>query len=156
MVYSEFKAVGVLFGAYHSEWTKGMGIIGNGSDPNQNFWYHCYGNWDTKIHSPLSASLLIEKNIVQVDSTVYTAPAVTACVYQYPIFLFGANWSGIFDWGATVRIHKFVIKEKGVIVHYFKPVINSDGEIGMYDMVKNKFYGNQGTGSFVAGPEIML
>lgn len=158
MVYSEFKAVGVLFGAYHGSWEKGMGIIGNGTDANQDFWYHCYGNWCTNIKSPLSATLLIDKNFVRVKVgsyvSDYTAPTTSYSKYSYPIFLFGANWSGNFQNGVPVRIHKFIIKENGTVLHYFKPVINASGEVGMYDMVTNQFFSNQGTGSFIAGTEI--
>ena len=31
---------------------------------------------------------------------------------------------------------------------------NSDGSVGLYDLVSNTFFGNSGTGTFTAGPEI--
>lgn len=34
------------------------------------------------------------------------------------------------------------------------PCINPNNEVGMYDMVNGSFYGNSGSGSFTAGPEV--
>ena len=56
--------------------------------------------------------------------------------------------------GGYFRIYYFILKENGVITKYLKPVIkNSTNEIGMLDTITNTFYGNIGTGTFVAGPE---
>ncbi len=40
------------------------------------------------------------------------------------------------------------------LVADFVPCINPDGVVGMYDLVRKTFYNNNGTGSFVAGPEV--
>ena len=34
----------------------------------------------------------------------------------------------------------------------FIPCVNPNGEVGMFDKVTGGFFGNSGTGSFVAGP----
>lgn len=39
----------------------------------------------------------------------------------------------------------------GVLVRDFIPCINPDGAVGLYDLVTKAFFGNSGTGSFVAG-----
>ncbi len=50
------------------------------------------------------------------------------------------------------RIQQF---EDGIKVRDFIPVRRiSDGAVGMYDMVEDKFYGNDGTGEFIAGPVV--
>lgn len=41
--------------------------------------------------------------------------------------------------------------DNGVLVRDFIPCINPDDEIGMYDIVGGKFYGNAGTGEFGYG-----
>lgn len=41
--------------------------------------------------------------------------------------------------------------EKGEIVRNLLPCIDPSGAVGMYDLVGQKFYGNAGTGTFVAG-----
>ena len=45
--------------------------------------------------------------------------------------------------------------ESKVLVRDFIPAKrNSDGSIGMYDLVTSTFFGNAGTGTFVAGAEV--
>ena len=41
--------------------------------------------------------------------------------------------------------------DKGVLVRDLVPCINPYGEVGLYDVVNNKFYGNSGSGTFKAG-----
>lgn len=41
-----------------------------------------------------------------------------------------------------------------VVREYVPCKQNSDGAIGMYDLVTNTFFGNDGTGTFTAGPEV--
>ena len=41
--------------------------------------------------------------------------------------------------------------EKGELVRNLLPCIDPSGAVGMYDLVGQKFYGNAGTGTFVAG-----
>lgn len=53
------------------------------------------------------------------------------------------------------RIYNLKVYNNDVLVRNFVPAkLNSDGTLGMYDVVNNKFYTNQGTGTFVAGAEV--
>lgn len=52
------------------------------------------------------------------------------------------------------RVNKFVIYDNEKIVRYMIPCKNENGEVGLYDVVGSKFYGNiSGNGAFIAGPE---
>jgi hypothetical protein len=52
----------------------------------------------------------------------------------------------------TGRIHWFKIYENNVLIFDFIPVRRvSDNEVGMYDQVSGRFFGNDGTGDFIAG-----
>ncbi len=53
-----------------------------------------------------------------------------------------------------IRIHSLKIrKEDGTVVRDFVPTKrNSDGMVGMLDMVTGRFYENLGSGNFIAGP----
>lgn len=54
-----------------------------------------------------------------------------------------------------VRIYTMSISMDGVLVRdYLAVKRNSDGAIGMYDLVTQTFFGNSGTGTFIAGEEI--
>ena len=54
----------------------------------------------------------------------------------------------------TGKIYSCQIYDNGSLVRDYVPCINNDGTIGLWDDVNSVFYGNAGTGSFTAGPEI--
>lgn len=47
------------------------------------------------------------------------------------------------------------IIENGIPIRHFIPCRNPNNEVGMYDLVSGQFFGNSGTGSFIAGPEVV-
>lgn len=51
-------------------------------------------------------------------------------------------------------IYSFKIYDDEQLVRDHIPVKMNDGQVGLYDLVENKFYGNSGTGSITVGPEI--
>lgn len=52
------------------------------------------------------------------------------------------------------RIARFKIYDNGNLVRDYYPCKrDSDGAIGLYDLANSTFYGNSGTGAFIAGPE---
>lgn len=52
------------------------------------------------------------------------------------------------------RLFSCQIYDDGTIARNFVPCTAPDNEIGLYDLIGKTFYGNSGTGEFVAGPEI--
>ena len=67
------------------------------------------------------------------------------------MWLFSANSEATTHWFSASRIWYCKIYEAGVLVRDFVPCKNSDGTIGMYDMVHGRFYTNSGSGTFIAG-----
>ena len=59
--------------------------------------------------------------------------------------------SGFPSSSRKMRIYEFQVEGKLKLVPVKR---NSDGKIGMYDTVNNRFYTNDGTGEFVAGPAV--
>lgn len=56
---------------------------------------------------------------------------------------------------SKAKIYYCKLCENGILVRNFIPCYrNSDGEAGLYDTVNNVFYTNQGTGTFIKGPEV--
>lgn len=54
------------------------------------------------------------------------------------------------------RIYYFKIYDSEILVRDFIPCYrNSDNEAGLYDLINNVFYTNQGTGKFIKGPSII-
>lgn len=54
---------------------------------------------------------------------------------------------------AKAKIYACQLYVGGVLVRDFVPCRNASGVVGMYDKVENRFYGNNGSGEFVAGAE---
>lgn len=52
---------------------------------------------------------------------------------------------------AKGKVYYAQVYETGTLVLDLLPCINPDGEVGLYDLVNGKFYGNAGTGDFIAG-----
>ena len=81
----------------------------------------------------------------------------TAATFQgtYPMFLFQINSGGsAVAYKISGRIYKAVITKSSTIVRDFIPCKNPSGTVGLYDTVNGTFYGNSGTGAFMAGAEI--
>ena len=54
-----------------------------------------------------------------------------------------------------IRMYRYSVSVGGTYIQNLIPCKrNSDNTIGMYDLVSNTFFGNSGTGTFVAGAEI--
>ena len=59
--------------------------------------------------------------------------------------------------GLKAKIDWFKIWDSsGTLVRNFVPAKNASGVVGMYDTVEGRFYENQGTGTFAAGPDVVL
>ena len=53
-----------------------------------------------------------------------------------------------------LKIYYFKAYNGNTLVQHLVPAKNSSGVVGMYDTVGNRFYTNQGTGEFIAGPVV--
>lgn len=53
----------------------------------------------------------------------------------------------------SAKVYSLKIWENDVLVHSLIPCIDSDGEVGLYDTVSATFYGNDGSGTFIAGED---
>ena len=98
----------------------------------------------------------MNKNVLSLDGAViYTATYATfsgyASVYIGQIHATSNNY-----YKGYVQIFACQIYNNGTLVRDFVPCQNADGAIGLWDAVSLKFYGNAGTGTFVAGPEFII
>ena len=94
------------------------------------------------------------KNVCRVDGTTVTQPTA---VFQsnYPMALFGQNdVDGIDERMVVMQLYGCQVYDDGVLVRDFIPCESQDGEVGLYDAANGMFYGNAGTGTFAAGPEL--
>lgn len=70
------------------------------------------------------------------------------------LYFFANNNNGSVQGKCLARLFKASIFSSDSKVRDFIPCKNPSGEAGLYDLVSGSFFGNSGTGSFLAGPEI--
>ena len=72
-----------------------------------------------------------------------------------PLFLFAKDENGEASNFAKAKIYNVSFQQMdGTYIRDFIPVLDSDGVACMYDRVSGEFFYNEGTGNFIAGPEI--
>lgn len=92
------------------------------------------------------------KNIISMDgSTVLTMGASTFSV-PHNLALFANNRAGGIQEKTTMALYYCRIYDGNTIIRDYIPCIGPTGTAGLYDLVGGKFYGNSGTGVFLAGP----
>ena len=109
-----------------------------------------YGDNVTNITTNTLQRLSIDKNqnITTVNGVTVTTTEDTF-QSEYSLFLFGMNQAGSLDSRTSSgKLYSCQIYDNGTLVRDFLPCINPSGEIGLYDTVNKKFYGNAGTGVF--------
>ena len=71
------------------------------------------------------------------------------------IVLFARRWdttgSNMVSNNGIFKLYYFTIKQNGETVRDFRPAIDEDGVVCLYDNITNKYYYNAGTGSFDYG-----
>lgn len=100
-----------------------------------------------------SSGPLSEINIYG-DSQKYYSDYESAETYDGgQIIIFGvANVATRDTRTAYMKVYSFRITRDDTVIMNLVPCINPNNEIGMYDTVSKTFFGNAGTGEFIAGP----
>lgn len=83
------------------------------------------------------------------DSVTNTAGTVTLSLY-----LFAQHTASGASNYAKVRCYSRQVYKNGALVRDYIPCKTDGEEIGLWDDVNSVFYGNAGTGTFTAGPEV--
>ena len=66
------------------------------------------------------------------------------------------NANGKYNAYISARLYSCQIYDNGTLVRDYIPCQTTSGEIGLWDDVNSVFYGNAGTGTFMAGPVIAI
>lgn len=89
------------------------------------------------------------------NGTTYTASYSGTLRTDRPMYIFGSNdGSGVAETGSGYLLEGIQFYDNGSLVRNYIPCTNNSGTAGLYDLVNGTFYGNSGTGTFVAGTEI--
>ena len=119
-----------------------------------------YGSQPYKSGFGLSANVKYiskqTKNVLEINNQTLTFTKQTFSV-PYNLLIFATHRSdGIKISASDAKLNVYYLKlyDDGTLVRYFIPCQKPDGTVGLWDDVNSVFYGNAGTGTFTAGPEI--
>lgn len=146
----------VIFGARSSANAPGMQFAfslrrQSGNNGFRGDYYNTRNYLSTKYTSALNRYIVDQnKNVISFNNETITTNYISFNV-GYPLYLFSMNTTNSTGNNMMGRIYSCQIYDNGNLVRNFIPCINPSGEIGMYDTVGKAFYGNAGTGEFVAG-----
>ena len=94
------------------------------------------------------------RQIIEMNKNVLSLNGIThertyaAFQCDYSMYLFALNNAGTATFFSKMRVYSCQIYNNGTLIRDFIPCINANGEVGLYDTVNKKFYGNKGTGVF--------
>lgn len=74
---------------------------------------------------------------------------------EYNLYVFATNTAGSASLQGSIRIYEKISLSDSSVSMELYPCKNVSGEIGLYDTVGKRFYGNSGTGTFISGPEVI-
>ena len=91
----------------------------------------------------------LDKNTLKLNGgTIWTASGVSAFQTPTNVCLGAVNRSGAVSEKFVGRMYYCKVWENGTLIRDFIPILRNSGDVGMYDLVQHKFYGNAGTGAF--------
>lgn len=162
----EFKAMsgyyGTIFGARTASANSTFSFIYtmNGATISDD-----YGNTRRVLGSKIfNQTIVIDKNKSytyvlnkSTGSSIYrTDSTYTNFQTAFPLYLFGMNDGGALNINesGTRLIYSAKIYDNGTLVRDFIPVLDGGNIPCMYDRITEQYFYNQGTGDFIAGPNI--
>lgn len=142
----------------------GVRDTASGTAPNQFvFWNNAASGFRTDYfgtQQTISGVTVQARNTVNKNKNVTTIGGETAtntaatgqCTYR--LVLFATNSAGSIGHYSPLLMYSCQIYDNGALIRDFVPAKNSDGTVGLYDLVNDTFYSNAGTGTFTAGPDV--
>lgn len=149
---TDILASGVLFGAYNSSWVDGSGLYTSMTDKTYD-WFHYYENYRTSQKSEANEIININKGVFIVNGSQKYDAGSKAFIVNKPLYIFAGNMGGALEQPTICSLHYFKIYDGETLVRDFVPVKNQQGVACLYDKVSQTLFYNEGSGSFIAGPE---
>lgn len=125
-------------------------------------WYEGIDDSKTTIYYLTSLSYLFDRTTIVLNrgASSFGSTTRTADVPISGTIVTGMSFFGYTDTATSVTpypVHSLriygakIYDSSNQLIHDLIPVERSDGELGLYDSITNKFYGNAGTGTFEKG-----
>lgn len=122
---------------------------------------------ETNIIYNIYSSIYSNEQVLSVDgNTIMTKTISNEYNTNLSLYLFAINSNNTANYFSKFRLYKMKIYDNKKIVRNFVPCycttdvtdtsgkLCPSGTIGLYDLVENKFFSNQGTGEFLKGENI--
>ncbi len=109
------------------------------------------GNFGTDM-----TTVELRKNVLYKNNSVIYTFNTTAFTTQYSLtlFMFNLNGGTNTENGNGIRIFSAKVYDNDSLIRDFVPCINANNEVGMYDLVSQTFFANNGEGAFVSGSTV--
>lgn len=120
--------------------------------PSTTFRTDYFGTNKTFEITDRTKRLLVDKdkNVVTINGQIITNTAGSGqCAKN--LYLLCANNGGSAAYFTDARVYSCQIYDNGVLVRDFRPCLDSDGVVCLYDKLNQTYYYNAGTGEFTAG-----
>ena len=139
-----------LFGARNGNTDRTFGLLSFNSQYRSDY------NNSTEEYSTVTPSGKFtvdkDKNVTKFNGTIGVTARSGVFQCTYPLFLFANNNAGTAAGFGSFKLYVCQLYDNGNLIRDFVPCIDPAGAVGLYDLVGGKFYGNAGTGVFLAGP----
>lgn len=139
-----------LFGARNGNTDRTFGLLSFNSQYRSDY------NNSTEEYSTVTPSGKFtvdkDKNVTKFNGTIGVTAKSGVFQCTYPMFLFTNNNAGTAAGFGSFKLYVCQLYDNGNLIRDFVPCIDPTGAVGLYDQVEGKFYGNAGTGVFLAGP----
>lgn len=114
-----------------------------------------YGNSKPKVNATMTGRLLLSanKNVLAINGT--TVVTATKSTFQSGgnLYLFGVNNNGALQYPAKMKLYSCKIYSNGSLVRDLVPCKSASGKVGLLDKLSSTFYGNAGSGMFIASAD---
>ena len=144
------------FGGRNSDGTNGKGVFFRYS--SERLWNAVYYEGSGSVRKSFSGISSTADLNIDYDKNTCTINGVsvnfTANTFQsnFNLALLACLAGGVTG-HLSAKLYSCQIYDNGTLVRDFKPCISASGEVGLFDMVNRRFYGNAGTGVFT-GSEV--
>lgn len=148
------NAAGMIFGVRDTSSTTALKQFAACRSTSTKIRSDYFGTNKTATVNDTTGRSLVDKNknILTAYGVEITNTAVSSGECTYSLYLFGLNSVGTFLVPGSFKLYSCQIYDNNDLVRKYIPVRHkTTKEVGLWDQVNNKYYGNAGTGEFVAG-----
>lgn len=147
-----------IFGNYISESSPCFRLFLDSTDSA----YRVNGNYNgsasygiSGIAAGVKHKITLTGRNITVDSTTYSTSISRSYTNDKPVLICAVrDFSDDTRFVAySLKVYSFLIRNGSTVLRDFVPC-RLGGDVGMYDKISKRFFGNVGTGSFTAGPKI--